>query len=133
MAGEDRNAILDALDEEMQSNWWTYRDSIKQAVETFSGNDGQMTIMNKYISPIALGHAQASKEEWPYGLGPEELQFELYEAYEPEVIERAFSGWIDDLTESITAYYEESQELQNEHDYVLGHSVVHSTNPPWTA
>lgn len=130
--GDGLNAVLDALDTQMLLNYRAFRDAILTTWETFSGNDGQMTIVQNHILPMSRDYVQQAKEEWPWSGDADEYLENLMSCYDSDVMERAFSGTIYDLYDTIYGYWVESDELQQTHDDILGDSRVHSTNPPWT-
>lgn len=125
--------MLDPLDEQMQKNYYMFKDIIISTWETFSGNEGQMTIVENHIMPMSKDFVKQAKDEWPWSGDADEYIENVFASYDTSVIERAFSGTIYSIYDEIVVLWMESDELQQYHDDLLGHSAVHSTNPPWNA
>lgn len=127
------SAILDPMDQQMLDNYNEYRALILHTWSQFGGNEGQMTIVRFHIMPYSQEHVAQARDQWPYSGDSEEYLDGVYNCYDSEVIERAFSDVLNDLYGNISALWMETDEIQREHDDILGHSAVHSTNPPWIA
>lgn len=115
----------------MLDNYGAYSQAIMDTWQSFSGNDGQMTIVHDYIIPMSMDHIQFAKEEWPWSGDADEYLESVINCFDDEVMMRAFSETIFALYDTIADYWLESDSIQQDHDDILGHSAVHSTNPPW--
>lgn len=127
------SAILDPMDQQMLDNYGMYKHTILSTWEHFAGNEGQMTIVQNHILPYSQEHVEQAREEWPYSGDADEYLDNVLNCFDSEVMLQAFSETIYSLYDFLVNLWMETDDIQREHDGVLGHSAVHSTNPPWTA
>ena len=133
VGGGTKNEILNAFDEELVRQFDEYQFTIRNTWESFAGNEGQMTIVYNHILPHADEHIERAKDLWPWSSDPDEYLDGVMSCYDSDVMQRAFSGTVFEIYDEIGAIWQYADHLQQEHDDVLGHSAVHSTNPPWVA
>lgn len=130
------NDALDDLDQSMLLDYEDYCDICLSAWYEFQGNDGQMVIVSDYIIPAAEQHCEEAAEQWPYNVGPDEYVEALYDCFDGDVIDRAFSDTIGDTADAMNAVYTEADDLQHQHDDLMdmigGSSEPHSTSSDWT-
>ena len=133
VGGGTMNEILNAYDEELVRQFEEYQYAIRSTWENFQGNEGQMVIVQNSILPHADEHIEQARDMWPWSTDADEYLAGVFSCYDSDVMDRAFSGTIFELYDHIAAIWQMADHLQQEHDNILGHSAVHSTNPPWTA
>lgn len=120
MAGaEDAIAMLDDLDQQMQDLYFSYAETATESWSSFVGNHGQMVIIENHILPAALEHAHQACKFWPIGEGPDEYFDTLMNCYDAEVISRAFSQTIDQITAELWDPVYEAQEYEDAHNYII--------------
>ena len=133
MASDVLNAILDDLDQSMLDNWYSYSEVCVGAWERFSGNNGQMVIVEKHILPTAQKHVENAREDWPKGPGPNDYYDAVYSSFEADVIDRAFSETLEQIMGEIEGYHLDADFSQDEHAVIAGpeNAGPHSTHPVW--
>lgn len=127
------NDILDALDEDMLTNYDEYALECVEPWATFNGNHGQMVIVQKYIIPAAEQHANDARPDWPQSDTPDDYVEAIYGCYDEEVIASAFSDTIQEIYESLNEYWLYASGVQDEHAYIAGpeNAGPHSTHVVW--
>lgn len=133
MAGEVLNMILDGLDEDMLDNYNAYAYEAVEPWLSFSGNNGQLVIVKKYIIPAAEQHAKKARPNWPESDNPDNYIEDLMNCYDPEVMDRAFSDMIQSIAGGLFEYWTYASGVQWEHaSLVPGENQgPHSTWPVW--
>lgn len=132
---DDINAALDDLDNSMFSNFEDYEQTLRDTWESFSGNNGQSVIVSDYIMEAVTWHISMAREFWPYGATPADYKDLMYEIFDTEVMQRAFSQTIEQSHDEVYHAWSESMDLQRQHETLLstiGDSAApHSTELNW--
>lgn len=134
MAGEDLQRILDGMDQQMLDGYNEYALECVEPWASFSGNQGQMTIVKKYIIPVAQEHATAARPDWPESATPGDYLEAIYGSYDSDVIASAFSDTIEQIYAELNGYWQEASYIQEEHALLLRggeNQGPHSTHAVW--